>query len=271
MRKGLSKAGLISEIAATTGQSKVQIGAVLRELAAISYREARNGFIVPGICKLSVVRRKARRCRIPTTGQLVQIGERDALKVVPLGVAKKAVAPRRDDLIEVLEEQRPAASPSRPAAEAVPAPPSSAQPPPPSDQATDSSSIVFPCAECGAMVSAPPTSAGKSGECPFCHAAMTIPLRQTTSPAETEAEERPSSGGSEVSDFLTFVCQECGQEIEAATSMAGLKASCPTCGSPLSVPASSMPPPPTVGATGVEGANRNMSSMTMRIDLSDLE
>ena len=263
MRKGLSKAGLISEIAATTGQPKVQVGAVLRELAAISYREARNGFIVPGICKLSVVRRKARRCRIPTTGQLVQIGERDALKVAPLGVAKAAVAPRRPDLIEVVEESA--------APQATPAPASSAEPPPSDERATDSSSIVFPCAECGAMVSAPPTSAGKSGECPFCHAAMTIPLRQTASPVETTAEESSSGGGSQVDDFLTFVCQECGQEIEAATSMAGLKASCPTCGSPLSVPASSMAPAPAVDASETEGASQNASSMTMRIDLSDLE
>lgn len=273
MKKKLTKAKLVSEIADTTNLSKKKVADVLNSLTKISYREAGNGFIVPGICKLSVVRRKERRCRIPSTGQLILIGEHDALKVTPIGSAKNAVAPKSKRTLTVVDE-----IPKKKQSPEVNNKPENTTPsaiqkePPPSSQDNvetepdSGGSIVFACPECGSMISAPSDSAGKNAECPFCNVEVKIPLNNADksnnqeSSSGDDTNESVQSGG-----FMTFFCNECGQEIESAKSMAGLTASCPTCGSQIDIPDSSMPPPTS------PDNSQGSSSMTMRIDLMDLE
>ena len=64
---------------------------VLDALQAIAYREAKDGFTLPGIGKLVVVNRKARIGRNPRTGEQIQIPAKRALKFRIAKAAKDAV------------------------------------------------------------------------------------------------------------------------------------------------------------------------------------
>ena len=70
-----TKANLVKELALAAQISKRRAEAVLETLTQIAYREAPNGFVVPGICRLDVVERKARLVRnpgcVPTRGRLL--------------------------------------------------------------------------------------------------------------------------------------------------------------------------------------------------------
>jgi nucleoid DNA-binding protein/DNA-directed RNA polymerase subunit RPC12/RpoP len=276
VKKRITKAELVEELAGAAGLKKAQVSRVLKELATVAYREAANGFIVPGICKLSVIRRKERRCRIPSTGQLILIGARDALKIVPIGAAKNKVAPRDMDNITIIEEKSsgkpsvkspsPQSSPSGGSADTVAD--TAAQDFP---SASDGGSIVFACPDCGAMISAPASSAGADGDCPFCGIKIKIPQKEMSEENGGDESVSPAQE-EEAGGFVVFVCQECGQEIECAAAMAGLHASCPTCGSQVDIPLSSPDPVPSAsGADDDDDSSMMSSSMTMRIDLMDLE
>ena len=60
---GISKSETLNRLSEKTELSKKQVGIVLEELAALAYKEARNGFTFPGVGKLVVVDRKARMHR----------------------------------------------------------------------------------------------------------------------------------------------------------------------------------------------------------------
>jgi DNA-binding protein HU-beta len=59
----------------------------LEILVALAYKEARNGFTLPGLGKLVLVNRKARMGRNPQTGEAIKI---PAKKVVKFRIAKAA-------------------------------------------------------------------------------------------------------------------------------------------------------------------------------------
>ena len=60
-------------------------GLVLEEMANLAYKEAKNGFTLPGLGKLVLVNRKARMGRNPQTGEPIKI---PAKRVVKFRVAK---------------------------------------------------------------------------------------------------------------------------------------------------------------------------------------
>jgi nucleoid DNA-binding protein/DNA-directed RNA polymerase subunit RPC12/RpoP len=267
MNKRITKAELVAEIAENANVKKAHVSRVLKELAEVAYREAANGFIVPGICKLSVIRRKARRCRIPSTGQLVMIGERDALKIVPIGAAKNRIAPRDQRNITVIDEDPSASKPASSSSSESELPEMKSDGAAPDSDETSDGSIVFSCSDCGAMISAPASSAGADGECPFCGVKLKIPDRDEAD--NTEVTPAAPQLGANEGGFILFTCGECGQEIECASSMGGLVASCPTCGSQVDIPMSSTVENSADNAESENGSSS--SSMTMRIDLMDLE
>ena len=85
---------LIKELSFKADITAVQSKAVLDALIEIAYREAsRNCFILPGLCKFELVRRKARRFRNPVTGEQLVLPERDALSVKLSKRAKEETAP----------------------------------------------------------------------------------------------------------------------------------------------------------------------------------
>jgi len=91
MAKAMTKAQLVTRLADKTDVSKKQASALLDELAAIAYKEAKNGFTIPGVGKLVVVNRKARMGRNPATGEPIKIPAKRALKFRVAKAAKDTV------------------------------------------------------------------------------------------------------------------------------------------------------------------------------------
>lgn len=87
MAKAMTKSQIIAAVAEKSDLSKKQASAVLETLAELAYKNAKNGFTVPGLGKIVLVSRKARKGRNPATGEVIQI---KAKKVVKFRVAKAA-------------------------------------------------------------------------------------------------------------------------------------------------------------------------------------
>jgi len=85
MAKALTKTQTIDHLSKKTGFTKKDIKGVLEELTQLAYKQAKNGFTLPGIGKLVVVKRKARKGRNPQTGEAIRI---KASKAVKFRVAK---------------------------------------------------------------------------------------------------------------------------------------------------------------------------------------
>ena len=69
------------------GTTKKRATQFLDDLTALSYKEAKNSFTIPGVGKLVLVNRKARMGRNPATGEEIKI---PAKRVVKFRVSKKA-------------------------------------------------------------------------------------------------------------------------------------------------------------------------------------
>ncbi|MDX2226291.1 MAG: HU family DNA-binding protein [Verrucomicrobiae bacterium] len=87
MAKALTKSATADTLAKKLGITKKLAGQFLEELAALAYKEAKNSFTLPGLGKLVLVNRKARKGRNPATGAVINI---PAKKVVKFRVAKAA-------------------------------------------------------------------------------------------------------------------------------------------------------------------------------------
>lgn len=85
--KAMTKAQLVGALAEKTGLSKKEIQDVMTAQTELAYKEAKNGYTIPGIGKLVVVHRKARMGRNPATGETISI---PAKKVLKFRVAKAA-------------------------------------------------------------------------------------------------------------------------------------------------------------------------------------
>ena len=85
MAKAMSKSALLRHLAEKNGLTRAQAGMFLDILATTAYKEAKNGFVLPGLGKLVLVQRKARMGRNPATGEAIKI---PAKKVVKFRVAK---------------------------------------------------------------------------------------------------------------------------------------------------------------------------------------
>jgi len=83
--KALTKSQLIAMLAGKNDLPKAAVKGILDQLAGIAYKEARNGFTLPGLGKLVLVNRKARMGRNPATGETIQI---PAKKVVKFRISK---------------------------------------------------------------------------------------------------------------------------------------------------------------------------------------
>lgn len=81
----MTKSAIAATLAENVGVTKKQSALFLEELAALAYKEAKNGFTLPGLGKLELKHRKARMGRNPMTGEAIKI---PAKKVVKFRVAK---------------------------------------------------------------------------------------------------------------------------------------------------------------------------------------
>ncbi len=199
MSRGLSKAGLLDELALRTGHPRSVVQTVMDALVTVAYGEAANGFVVPGLCKIEIVDRKPRRCRDPRTGAQLIIGARKAVRIRPVKKAKDVLTPACEAKIAVALPDGVAA--------AAPMEPAPALPPPP----------------------AAPVSEAAWVESVSEDDAVALP-GEANVPGETAAAAGET--------FIYFACTGCGQEIEAPLEMAGSSAPCPRCDRDLQVPAS---------------------------------
>ena len=87
MGKAMTKSQIADHLAGKSGVTKKTATELLDNLAALSYKEAKNAFTLPGIGKLVLSHRKARVGRNPQTGEPIKI---PAKKVVKFRVAKAA-------------------------------------------------------------------------------------------------------------------------------------------------------------------------------------
>jgi DNA-binding protein HU-beta len=85
--KPMTKSKIVAALAEKVGITKKQSAAYLDEQAKLAYKEAKNGFTIPGIGKLVLRQYKARMGRNPQTGEPIQIKAR---KRVKFRVAKAA-------------------------------------------------------------------------------------------------------------------------------------------------------------------------------------
>ena len=91
MAKSMTKSQLASELSERTGITKKTAAAVLDELAEISYKEAENSFTLPGVGKLVLIQRKARKGRNPATGQEIDIPAKKDVKFRVSKVCKDSI------------------------------------------------------------------------------------------------------------------------------------------------------------------------------------
>ena len=87
MAKAMTKSQVLVGVAEAAEISKKQAAAAVEALVALAYKNAKNGFTLPGLGKLVLVNRKARMGRNPATGEAIKI---KAKRVVKFRVAKAA-------------------------------------------------------------------------------------------------------------------------------------------------------------------------------------
>jgi DNA-binding protein HU-beta len=87
MGKAMSKSEMLQNLAEKGGMKRKEASEFMDNLVRLAYKEARNGFTIPGLGKLVVVDRKARMGRNPQTGEQIQI---PAKRVLKFRIAKQA-------------------------------------------------------------------------------------------------------------------------------------------------------------------------------------
>jgi DNA-binding protein HU-beta len=88
----LTQSQLIADLASKDESlTKAQVKTLLNNLTEIAYKEAKNGFTLPGLGKLVLMKRKARMGRNPATGESIKIPAKTVLKFRVSKAAKDAI------------------------------------------------------------------------------------------------------------------------------------------------------------------------------------
>ena len=93
MAKAKTKSQIVASVAEAAEITKKQAAAAIESLVALAYKEAKNGFTVPGLGKLVIIDRKARTGRNPSTGDVIKIKAKKVLKFRIAKAAKDACLP----------------------------------------------------------------------------------------------------------------------------------------------------------------------------------
>ena len=92
--KSMSKSETAAQLAEKVGITKKQVNQLFEELSQLAYRQAKNVFTIPGIGKIKLVDRPARKMIMrfgPKAGQEVQIPKKKVLKFRIAKAAKDAI------------------------------------------------------------------------------------------------------------------------------------------------------------------------------------
>jgi len=85
--KPMTKAEIVDHLANKVGTTKKEANDFLNEFVELAYKQAKKDFTIPGLGKISVGKRKARKGRNPQTGEEIKI---PAAKVLKFKFAKAA-------------------------------------------------------------------------------------------------------------------------------------------------------------------------------------
>ena len=89
--KAMSKSAIISHLAGKLDLQKKVVTAFFDEFTKLAYKEAKNSFTIPGVGKLVLVHRKARKGRNPATGEVINIPAKTVVKFRVSKLAKDAI------------------------------------------------------------------------------------------------------------------------------------------------------------------------------------
>ncbi len=89
--KPLTKKQIVDHLATKLAQPKKVAEMFLMEYTTLAYKEAKKSFVLPGLGKLVVEKRKARKGRNPATGAEIKIPAKTVLKFRIAKAAKDAV------------------------------------------------------------------------------------------------------------------------------------------------------------------------------------
>lgn len=95
MAKAMTKSQIMTKLAEQTTMKKKDVAALVDAVVQLAYKEAKNGFTIPGLGKLVLVNRKARMGRNPATGETIKIPAKKVLKFRVAKAAKDAVLPKK--------------------------------------------------------------------------------------------------------------------------------------------------------------------------------
>lgn len=92
----MGKSELFTHFAERFEMKRAQVRELFDELAALAEKELKraNEFVLPGMVKLVVQKRKARKGRNPATGQEISIPAKTVVKARIVKQLKEAVLPR---------------------------------------------------------------------------------------------------------------------------------------------------------------------------------
>ncbi len=90
-KKAMTKSLILAHLAEENGITKKQAGEFVDSLVGLAYKQAKNGFTVPGLGKLVLVNRKARMGRNPATGETIKIPAKRVCKFRMAKACKDAV------------------------------------------------------------------------------------------------------------------------------------------------------------------------------------
>ena len=91
----MTKAAVVAHLAREVDVSQKTAATMLDVLAAVAYKEAKKGFVLPGLGKLVLVQRQARTGRNPATGEAIKIPAKKILKFRVSKAAKDAILKKR--------------------------------------------------------------------------------------------------------------------------------------------------------------------------------
>jgi DNA-binding protein HU-beta len=96
-KKVLTKGQVVSYFAEKFEISKKTAASVIEEYAALAIAETkkRGAFVLPGIGKSVLVKRKARIGRNPQTGKEIKIPAKTVVKIRPAKAFKEAIVPAK--------------------------------------------------------------------------------------------------------------------------------------------------------------------------------
>jgi len=94
-KKLLTKGQVVASIAEKFELSKKAAAAIIDEFAALAIAETKKkgAFVLPGIGKSVLVKRKARTGRNPATGQAIKIPAKTVVRIRPAKAFKDAIVP----------------------------------------------------------------------------------------------------------------------------------------------------------------------------------